>query len=142
MRQALSETRLFMQESLVQAAPLLKVFRVGRLLIDVVCRGVRHRGRLGRSPLPGALPRVVLLLPPPPPGLLRSATLESERVRERKSVRAAASGVACFYKVTPTAPSTCDCEEKHPSCTRPQTAVESLSAYQHLTLPFMSMSLE
>lgn len=88
MRQALSETRLFMQESLVQAAPLLKVFRVGRLLIDVVCRGVRHRGRLGRSPLPGALPRFVLLLPPPPPGLLRSATSESERDGERKSVGA------------------------------------------------------
>lgn len=78
-RQALSETRLLMQEGLVQAAPLLKVFGVGRLLIDVVGRGVRHRGRLGRPPLPGALPRFVLLLPPPPPGLLHGTMSESER---------------------------------------------------------------
>lgn len=59
-----------MQESFVQAAPLLKVFRVGRLLIDVVCRSASHLGRLGRPPLPGTLPRFFLLLSPSPPGLL------------------------------------------------------------------------
>lgn len=72
--QALGETRLLMQECLVQAAPLLKVLGVGRLLIDVVCRRASRLGRLGRPFLPGSLPRFFLLFFPPSPGLLLSNT--------------------------------------------------------------------